>query len=446
MRLKIDHGMRTFGTVWLGQFVSILGSGLTSFALSLWLLQKTGSATVFAAVNISATIPTLLISPVAGAIVDRLDRRRIMIAADSIGSLISCALVVLFSTNRLSTLYVCMLVAISATVSAFHRPAYLATISNLIPEKHLARADGMVQMSGATAQLVSPLIAGALMARVSLGAIIGLDVASFAIAVLTLLWVRFPSVVKQQGVGASRDAFVSDMLQTWKYLRNKSGLLGLFMLSAGTDFCIGIASILIVPLLMSFASTTAIGSVVSIGGAGMLIGSLVLSGWGGPRRRVMGVLEFTAVLGALLVLAGTRQSVLLLSAVVFGAFFCLAMINGCSQAVFQSAVENDFQGRIFAAAQLIYGAVAPLAYLTAGPLADKVFEPLLQPGGLLVSTVGQLLGTGRGRGIALIFILVGVVVVLMSAAAAFIPSIRSVERQDAEPGREEMAQPANSTA
>jgi hypothetical protein len=170
----------------------------------------------------------------------------------------------------------------------------------------------------------------------------------------------------------------------------------------------------------------------------MLVGTLVMSVWGGPKRRIHGVLAFLMIGGVFISLFGFSPSITLLAAAGFGVMFTMPIVNGSSQAIWQSKVAPDVQGRVFAVRRMIAMSMTPLAYIAAGPLADRVFVPLLLEGGALVNTVGRVIGVGPGRGTGFMFIVIGALSVLVAAAGYLNPRVVYVEDElpDAMPSSE----------
>jgi DHA3 family macrolide efflux protein-like MFS transporter len=159
----------------------------------------------------------------------------------------------------------------------------------------------------------------------------------------------------------------------------------------------------------------------------MVIGSVVMSAWGGPKRRVRGMLGFMAIGGASLAVAGLRPVLWLATAGALGLMAVVPIVNGTSQALWQSKVPLDLQGRVFSTRRMIAQIATPIAFVSAGPLADRVFEPLLTDGGVLVDTVGRIIGTGPGRGSGLLVTLTGLAVVALAGTGWLIPRIRNIE-------------------
>jgi hypothetical protein len=187
--------------------------------------------------------------------------------------------------------------------------------------------------------------------------------------------------------------------------------------------------VLVTPMILSFTSAAVLGRVLSVAGAGMLAGSLLISVWGGPSRRVLGILGFTMLQGTILVAGGLWPSAMLIAATGFVFLFTVPIILGCSQAVWQSKVAPDLQGRVFAVRRMVAWSTLPLSYLISGPLADRVFEPLLAVNGPLAGSVGRLIGVGKGRGIALLLILLGLLVMMTAAAFSRYSRLRQLESE-----------------
>jgi MFS family permease len=429
--------MVTFTAIWLGQVVSLVGSGLTSFALGVWVFERTGSATAFALIGLSAVLPRVLFSPLAGAIVDRWDRRWIMIAADLGAGLCTLLVAVLLFVGELQMWQIYLLSSISAAFGTVQWPAYAATTTLLVPKEHLGRANGMMQFGQAASEILAPVLAGALVGIIRLQGVILIDVATFLFAVSTLLLVRFPRPEVVADATPSTDDSLADarasgsfwrnMTSGWSYISTRPGLLGLLLFSGVVTFVWGMVGALIVPMILGWASSELLGAIISVAGAGMLAGSLLMSIWGGPRRRINGVLTFELLSGFCFVLIGLKPSFWWTAAGAFGAHLTIAIVYGSNQAIWQSKVAPHIQGRVFATQQMVTRAASPLAYLLAGPLADRVFEPLLVADGPLAGGVGQVLGTGPGRGIGLLFLLMGAVKVAVSLAGRLYPHIRHVE-------------------
>lgn len=416
-----------FIIVWFGQSVSLVGSGLTGFALGVWVFQQTGSITQFALIGLFTVLPRIILSPLVGPLVDRWDRRRAMIVGDAGAGLSTLILALLLYAGRLEIWHIYLLVFTSAAFGAIQWPAFMAATTLLVPKENLGRANGLVQLGQAASEILAPALAGVLLLTIELQGIILIDVATFLVAVLTLLLVRFPTPPPTAADQSTRGSWRQEISYGWQYITTRPGLFGLLLFLTTVNFLWGLVGALITPMILGFTSSANLGFLISIAGGGMLVGSLVMTIWGGPPRRIHGVLSFELLSGACFLLMGLRPSFWPVALGVFGAHATIAIIYGSNQAIWQTKVAPAVQGRVFAAQQMLAKAAAPLAYLLAGPLAERIFEPILTPNGLLSGSAGQIIGTGPGRGIALLFIVMGLLKISVSLAAYLNPNIRLVE-------------------
>ena len=420
--------LRTFLTVWVGQLVSITGTTLTGFGLQVWVYLETGSVTRLALVSLAFALPSVLLSPIAGALVDRWDRRLTMLGADLLAGVATLVIAVLYFTGRLEIWHLYLLAGAGALGNAFQAPAWMAAIPLLVPKKHLGRANGLVQVNEAVALVAAPAIAGAMLATVGLGAVLLTDVATFVVAVATLAVVRFPPTPK--GEHAATGSIRADVVAGWRYLRERGGLLWLLVIYAGVNFVLAFVDTLLIPLVVSFASETAAGGVLSAAGVGMLAGSLLMSTWGGPRRRrVAWIMGGIAVGGLCVIITGLRASLPLITVGAILLMLGTPVVNTASQVIWQLKVAPEMQGRVFSLRRMVSQAAFPLGILLSGPLADGVFEPLLAPGGALAGSVGRVIGTGAGRGIGFMFILAGLGTMLMAGAGWLHPRVHRIEEE-----------------
>jgi DHA3 family macrolide efflux protein-like MFS transporter len=427
----VSHGLSTFSIVWLGQLISVMGSGLTSFALGVLVFERTGSATQFALIGLFIVLPRVILSPLAGTIVDRWDRRWVMIISDAGAGFSTLILILLLVANSLEIWHIYLMVGASAAFSTIQWPAYAAATTLLVPKKDLGRANGMIQFGQAAAEILAPTLAGILILTIQLEGVILIDLVTFVLAVITLMLVRFPE--PQSTITGESETKNTSLKQEitfgWKYISARPGLLGLLVFFAVSNFLWGMVGALITPMILGYTTSDRLGVIISIAGAGMLAGSLIMSIWGGLQRRINNIFCFEFLSGICFLLIGLRPSFWLTAIGAFGAHVTIAIIYGSNQAIWQSKVAPDVQGRVFAAQQMIAKAASPLAYLLAGPLADRMFEPLLAPTGLLACSIGQIIGSGSGRGIGLLFILMGMVKMTITAWGYANPRVRFVENE-----------------
>jgi MFS transporter, DHA3 family, macrolide efflux protein len=431
-------GFLTFVCVWLGQTVSIFGSSLTAFALGVWVYQSTGSVTRFGLLTFCATMPTILVSPIVGTLVDRWDRRWAMILANMGSGLAWVALALLFWKGSVQYWQLGLVVAANSCFAALQIPALAASIPLLVPKQHLGRANGLIELGNSCAVILAPVLAGVLVQAVDVRGIILIDLATFLFAILALLAVRIPQPPRTFERAAGETPFWRAAGSGWSFIRQRPGLVWLLSLFAVLNFTLGTVETLLTPLVLSFASSAVLGTVLSSAGLGMLTGGITMVAWGAAAgRRIQLILGFAALQGTLLLLGGLRPSIPLVAAVAFAYMAAASILSACSQTIWQSKVPPELQGRVMATRRMISAASVPLAYLITGVLADQVFEPLLAAGGPLAGSVGRVLGVGQGRGIGLLFLVLGALV-LASAVAGFRKrSLRHLEEElpDALPDR-----------
>ncbi len=423
------RGMRTFYVVWSGQLVSLVGTNLTGFALAIFVFQETGSATQLAGILLASQLPQLLFTPIAGALVDRWDRRLAMILADAGAGLGTLAMALLLAVDSLQIWHLYIILSVSGIFQSFQWPAYGAATTLLVPKEDYTRAAGLVQLAEALGQVFAPAIAGLLLVVGGLTLVITIDVISFLFAITTLLIVRFPAPEQSAEGKQAEGSLLSEAKFGFTYIRRRPGLFMLLWYFAALNLVFGFMGVVIFPLILGFADAQAMGNVFSIGAIGMVIGSIVMSAWKGPQHLVRGLIVAVIALGTGLVLIGLRPNIIWVTIAAFLGFLSIPFGNGFSQAIWQRKVDPDVQGRVFAVRRTIAQGTGPLALIAAGPLVDRVFEPALAPGGSLAGTVGDLIGTGAGRGAAFFMILMGLASIAISIAAYSYPRLRNLESE-----------------
>jgi DHA3 family macrolide efflux protein-like MFS transporter len=420
-------GLRTFFTVWAGQLVSVTGSTMSAFAVQFWIYSETGSVTSLAMVSLAFALPSVLVSPVAGALVDRWDRRRVMFAADTVAAVATLSLALLYAADTLELWHVFTAVAVIGLSNAFQEPAWLASIPLLVPKAQLGRANGLVQLNQGVSLVLAPAMAGAVLVTAGLQAVLFIDVATFLVALTALAIVRIPRPEGHDTTSTGK--LGADAALGWRFVRERPGLFGLLWIAAGVNFSLAFVNVLLIPLVVAFASEGAAGGVFSAAGIGLIAGSVVVSAWGGPKRRMRGIMSAIAVAGIFVALCGARPSVLLVAVCSVGLMAVVPVANTASQVLWQLKVPPAMQGRVFSIRRMISQGISPIAILLSGPLADRVFEPLLAEDGALAGSVGSVIGVGAGRGVGFMFIVTGVVVATLAAIGYLIPRIRNVETE-----------------
>jgi len=430
MATKRPQGMTAFIIVAIGQAISLIGSGMTGFAIIFWAWQETGQATTLALAGFFGFAPVVLVSPIAGALVDRLNRKLVMAVSDLAAGASTIILLILYQADALQIWHLYVLGAINGVFQAFQWPAFSAAISVMLPKEHYARANGILQLAQAGAGILAPGLAGALLGFLGISWVLVIDIITFSFAVGALLIIHIPEPkVTEEGL-RSRGSIWKEASYGFKYIWERKSLFWVQMvfffvnLTATFGFTVMAAMI----LARTDNDAIALGSVQSIGAFGGVAGGLLLSVWGGPKRRIHGVL--LGMIGVAIfntTLMGLGRNLAVWGIAAFIGSLILPILNGSNQAIWQAKVAPDLQGRVFSVRRLIAQITAPAAMLMAGPLADRVFEPAMADGGSLAPVFGGLLGTGPGAGMALMFLISGALGILVGVAGYLSPLVRNVE-------------------
>lgn len=424
-------GMQTFLAIWATQILSLLGSDLSSFALGVWIYQQTHQATPFAITVLFGSLPRVLLAPIAGAVADRFSRRWLMILADLGNALITLVVAIIFWQGHMQIWMIYVVAFVGSITQAFQEPAYSASVTMLVPKEQFTRASGLIQLGQSAESILTPLLAGFLYSLIGLTGLFLINFFTCLPAVGTLLAVRIPQPHREDLHAEKKPSMLQDAVYGWKYLAERSGLMGLTLYFALVNFLLNFAAVLTVPLVLSTTNAAGLGVAQMVFGIGMLLGSLIISVWGGPKKHRMAlVIGSMAIMAMGFIVVGIHSGVLFVGAGYFLALFVLPIGSSISRAITQAKVAPEVQGRVFAIRGMISQALMPFAFLISGPLADKVFEPMMQPGGALANgIVGQLLGTGVGRGIGFMFVIAGSLLLVVSGIAALNPHIRNLERE-----------------
>lgn len=404
------------------------GSAFSSFALGVYVYKLTGSAAALGLIYSLAFLPIILASPFTGSLVDRWGPRRALLVGNMGGLLVTLALACLLLAGAFTPWYLAVIVAFLALATALRTPAFDASVRLLVPKQHLGRANGMRMLAVATSQVLAPVAGGFLLLAIGIGWIVVMDCLSFGAGILSLLCVRIPRAARQDAAAAARrPSLLADFRQACWYVAARRGLLALLVFLAALELCAGFVDLLIIPMILAFASSGTAGAVLSIGGIGMAATSLAMTAWGGPRRRVLSILGFTLVLAVAIVVGSLRPNVVLLglAAVVF--MGALAIVIGCNRSVWQTKVEPHLLGRVMAL-QNITGSIPHMcAFALAGLIADQVFVPLVGRDRVRSPVLAMLIGDGPGRGFALLIMVMGLLLVLCVVLAYLCPRLRHLD-------------------
>jgi MFS family permease len=421
-------GLLGFSLLSLGQIVSLIGSGMTCFAQSIWVYTDQGGSIVnLSMLAVLAQLPGIFISPIAGVLVDRWDRRWVMIVCNAVAALATLALRMLIVTNTFQIWHIYIIIVILSIANHFQWPAFFATIPLVVPKKNLGPANGLVQVARAIGQVGAPLMAGIAVTLFSIQGVILFDMVSYLVAFLTLLIVSIPRPPLVAAAQAIQGSFKREFISGWKYLLERPGLVRLTQLYAVSNFLMAVVSMLLMPMALNVISASEFGALASAGGVCMLVSGLAVTVWGVPKRRVLTVLGLMVVQGFAVMLGGFLPSPVLWLAASSIFYFAMPITGACSEVLWQSKVAPEFQGRVLATTWMITIAAEPLGFLVSAPLAQYIFEPLMTTNGPLADSLGRLIGTGAGRGIGLMFIVFGLLYVGVTVLSYFSSRLKNLE-------------------
>lgn len=425
MSASSNSDFSKFLVVWAGQMVSAIGSGLTAFTLSVYAFQRTGMATSYALMILFAFLPFFLLSPFGGVLADRFDRRLLIIVSDiGAASGLVFILSVMFSGKpELWQIY--LGVAISSVFAAAHAPAYKASVSDLVPPELYSKASGLVQLAAAAQFLIAPLIAGLLMGLLEIEYILLIDIFTYLFAICAVIVVRrrtLPFAAKQE-----RQGFIDELKEGFQATVANKGILSLIGITALILFYIGLLQTLFGPMVLSFTDAKTLGIAQSVCAIGMLASSLFIGVFGRREKHVKVLSLFLGLMGIFFAFIGLSTNIFLIVIPGFLFFFTVPFVNSSIEVLIRNNIDNVMQGRVWSFVSVITYVGSVLAYLSAGFLADHVFNPFFQADGPLVDSLGRLVGTGPGRGIAFMFVVSGLSVAVLAYFIFRSREIRALE-------------------
>jgi MFS transporter, DHA3 family, macrolide efflux protein len=369
--------MRRVALLWIAQTVSVLGSGLTGFAIAVWAYQQHGSATDVSLIAVCGIVPGLIAAPFTGAWIDQSNPRThhyLLIASDLGAGLTAVIAAALLSVGHARVETLAPAVAAGSLLGSLRLPSYFALVRRLTPPGQLERVAGLLQLSDAGAELVGPAAGGLTFAALGLGGVLTIDVATFVFAVGGVL-LATAGLRGVEGAPSSspRSERVSlDLAGGWRHLASRPGMLALLGFTAGCNLPLGIATTLAAPLLLSHGDATTTGLALTIGGSGMVAGSLVVGVWGSPRRPIRFLLAIDVLVGAALAVAGAYPTLPVFLVSSFIAYGGVQLGGAVAQGFWLRSIEPAMQGRVLALRRMIPFSTLPLGYALAGPIADQI--------------------------------------------------------------------------
>jgi len=398
---KTEDWRKPFFLIWTGQSVSLLGSQLVQFALIWWLTEKTGSATMLAFASFFSYLPEVILGPFAGALVDRWNRRRVMIFADGLIALATVLVAALFWLGWIEVWHIFVVLFLRALGNLFHWAAMRASTSLMVPEKHLARIAGINQAVRGGVNIAGPPLGALLLSVMPIFSVLFIDVGTAMLAIIPLLFILIPQPEKTEDAAVTVRSVFSDVRQGLRYVLSWRGLCVLLVMAVMCNFFFTPLFSILPILVTDFFKGDAIelGWIESAWGVGVVAGGLLLGAWGGFKRRITSVLAGLIGMGLGMLLVWLTPADLFVLALVGMAFAGLShpITNGPFQAIIQSRVAPEMQGRVFTLVASLATVAVPLSMLVAGPAADaygpRVLYAFGGAGCLLMGVAGFFIPT-----------------------------------------------------
>jgi MFS family permease len=419
--------MRSYSIIWSGQLASLIGSGMTLFALLIWLFEETGQATSVTLLFLFAFGPSVALSPIAGVIVDRYSRKTIMLLSDGLAAISTVGILILHQADMLNPWAIYGLISIGGVFQAFQFPALSAATTLMVPKEHYGRAAGMLSTAWSLSEMLAPIMAAILLVPIGLTGILLIDLITFAAAVVTLAIVKIPKPKASKEGEEAKASWSEDLTFGWKYIMARPSLLGLLTFFFVANLVGTIGWVVVQPMILAKTGgdEVILGTVMLLGGAGGLIGGVAMSIWGGPKRRVKGIVWGVFIgSGIGTFVLGLNGGIIIWAIGIFLWTVTDAITMGSSQSIWQSKIPPDLQGRVFSVRFFIALIGSLPAMLIAGPLADYVFEPLMMDA---TGPLAWLVGSGPGAGMGLIIVICGLVMIVAALLARSTKALWNVE-------------------
>ncbi len=407
---KSNYGR--FLLLWSGELVSSVGGGLTSFGLSVYVFDKTGSAAAMSMVALLAFLPTLLLSAPAGVLADRYDRRLLMMLGDGLSALGVVYILLCMLSGGAALYQICIGVFVSSVFSSLLEPSYRATVTDLLTEDEYSKASGMVSIAGSARYLISPLLAGLLLRFSDIRLLLAIDVGTFALTVLCTAVVKKSLAVGRSG---ESESFAASFRAGWAAITEKRGVFALILLSSVMTCFMGALQILSEPLILDFASSTVLGVAETVCACGMLASGLYL-GLRGIRTGFVRILCLSlAVSGAAMAGFGLWENIYVICGFGFLFFACLPFANNCLDYLVRTNIDASKQGRAWG----LIGFLSQTGYVVAYALF-----------GFAADGIAKALGVGVGRGAGTVIVLSGALLAAVAAVTYRIRDVRGLERHE----------------
>ncbi|MGE5631076.1 MAG: amino acid adenylation domain-containing protein, partial [Caulobacteraceae bacterium] len=407
---QVSPSMNLFLIVAIVQIISEIGTILSTFGTGIWVFKQTNVLSQFAMMFLLGVLPTILILPISGVIVDRFDRRLILIASDILSAICSFSLLALLYNNGLQIWQVYIYTIAASVAICFRQPAYMAAITQITPKMYLPQANSVSQFSVAIGGILASICGGVFMDSIGFKGLVAIDFATFVISLVTLAFLRFPDTMFKR----LEEPILKELMGGWNFIIKRKSLVVMVIFFLITNFLVSIFDVTMTPLILSFTNPSVLGVINAFSGIGVLCGAMAMLITGGLKKRAKGMVGFVAPLAVSMIIAGTRPLPAFAAIALFGASLSVTIVNIHWQSLIQVKVGLELQGRVFAINRMMVAVLTPVSYITAGILADRVFSPIMEYGIFNSPIVDLILGIGAGRGMRLNLLIAGAVLFVWS--------------------------------
>ena len=426
--------MRTFLTIWGGQLISFIGTAMTRFALIIWAWQQTESATTVALLGFFSFLPPIIVGPFTGVLLDRLNRRLMMLTADIGAGLVTITFFILFQTDQLLIWHLYLGAFIAGSMEAIQFPAYTALTTTLLPKSSYDRVSGLRATADYGAQFAGPFLGGLLITTAGISTVMLVDMITFVVGIITLALVRIPQekITAPHDKSAPKESYFTQLKSGFQYIQQRRGLLLLLTLFAFINLFASITYYAIMPSMLLARSGNnewALAVVEGLLGSAGVVSGIAISIWGLPKKRIHGVLAaggISFLVGDFLFAIGQDVTVWAIAATI--AAFFIPYISGSNRTIWQVKVPPALQGRVFSVQGMAQQGLMPFGFLAGGLLADRLFEPLMASTETTTYQLfSPLIGSGQGSGMALMFIGTSICGGLLCFGGYLFPTLRNIE-------------------
>lgn len=420
-----SSSIKPFIVILIAQSIAIFGSTITAFSLGIWLYEEVGSVTIYALIAFANAMPVVLLSPIAGTIVDRANRKRVIVISQLASVLVMLLLIVLFWHNTLSPWHIIALVALNACFVSFVIPAISATIPLMVPKCKLTQANGMIALAFGIIQLSSPAISGSLYQHLGLKTVFFINIATFIIGISAVLATRIPQPSNTICKNETMTASLMDGLRF--ILAEKSLTLNIAYYSIIAAIMISMG-IMVQPMLLALKDAQTMGLIMSFAASGLIVGSVIMLFFNNVQNHMPIILSATVVAGIACLLTPLTRSTLMLTV---GGFLIMAaypLFEANNRAILQRKIDPMLLGRVIGWRNLVLGISQASLLIASGIFADRFFEPAMLEGGSLAPYLGNIYSLGKGRGIAVFLSLLGLIIIAISLLAWLTPALRSMDK------------------